>query len=68
MMVALAWSRVKKTTVRKCLKSAGVLHKDYDVVVLPSHDIDPFLEIEVRIEQEGLMERTVPGERCSIEK
>ena len=55
--VALAWSKVKESTIRKYFKSAGVLDKDYDIVALPSHDVDPILEAVAQMELEGLMER-----------
>ena len=45
------------STIHKCFMSAGVLDKDYDVMLLPSHDADPFLEADIQMELEGLMER-----------
>ena len=63
-LVALAWSKVKESTIR-CFKSAVVLDKDYDVA---SHDVDPFLEADAQMELEGLMERAVPVERCSVQE
>ena len=53
--VALAWSRVNESTIRESFKSAGVLDKDYDVVVLPSL----FFEADVQMELESLMVRVV---------
>jgi len=67
--VTLAWSRVKKSTIYKCFKTAGILYKDYDVLAPSSHDVwIQFMEADVQIELEGLMEREVTGERCSVEE
>ena len=66
--VELTWSRVNKSTIHKLFKSSGVLDKDYDVVALPLHDADPFLEADVQMELEGLMDRVVPGDRCSVDE
>ena len=65
--VALAWSRFKESTIRKCFKSAGALDNNYDAA-LPSQDADPFLEADVQMELEGLIEKAVPGERCSVQE
>ena len=37
-------------------------------MALPSHDVDPFLEADAQMELEGLMERAVPVERCSVQE
>jgi len=58
---------VKESTICKCFKLAGILDKDYDVA-LPSYNVDPFLEADVQMELDGLMERVVTGESCSVEE
>ena len=52
--MALAWFRVNESIICKCSKSAGVLDKDFNVVVHPSHDADPFLEADVHGESSTL--------------
>ena len=37
-------------------------------MAIPSHDVECILEVKVQMELEGLMERVVPGERCSVEE
>ena len=44
-------------------KSVGVLDKDYDVVALLAHDVYLFLEADILIKFEGLMEGVVPDEK-----
>jgi len=47
----------EESAICKCFKSAEGDEEYCDAVALPSYDVDPFLEADVRMELEGLMER-----------
>ena len=60
---AIAWSKVKEETIRKCFRNAGILNQSFDVVACPSADTDPFLEADTEVELQSLIERASTARR-----
>ena len=66
--VAKAWLLVKPETISKCFRKAGILNTDLDVISVGVED-DPFLEADLRIEVQSLIEKTMPaGGRCDLDE
>ena len=69
--VAMAWSNVREETISKCFRKAGILSSGLDVVSCPvmADDIDPFLEVDARLEMQNLIDRAMPtGQGCSVDE
>ena len=68
--VAKAWELVSEETVRKCFGKAGILTSDLDVVTSGcDEDSDPFLGCDIRIEMQGLIEKSMlAGGVCTLEE
>ena len=65
--VALAWSQVTADTISKCLRKAGILDTQLDVICRDADDQDPFLEADKLLELSTLIEKTGHG-GCSTEE
>ena len=68
--MAKAWSLVRAETVVKCFRKAGILNANLDVVscYLEEED-DPFLEADMRMEVQSLIEKTMPTDgRCNLDE
>ena len=64
--VAKAWSLVKPETILKCFRKAGILTSDLDVVTVEVEN-DPFLEADMRMEMQSMINKTVlPGGTCDV--
>ena len=66
--VAQAWSKVKAETITKCFRKAGVLDATMNVVARGEEDDDPFLQADVSLELQGLIDKTMQGsqEKCML--
>ena len=62
--IAHAWREVKADTIVKCFKTAGILTTELDVVSTCVSTIDPFGDVDVRMELGELIRKTVGDESC----
>ncbi len=62
--IAHAWREVKADTIVKCFKTAGTLTTALDVVSTCVSTIDPFGDVDVRMELGELIRKTVGDESC----
>ena len=65
--VAVAWSKVKEETIRKCFCKAGILGADMSVV--ERYEQDPFSEADEYTALQSLMTKTMnPQETCPLQE
>lgn len=54
----------ERETIHKCFRNWNTR---FDVVACPSAYVDPFLEADIEVELQGLIERALPeSERCIV--
>ena len=68
--VAKAWSLVRAETIAKCFSKAGILNAELDVISCDlEEEDDPFLEADMRVEVQSLIEKTMPTDgRCNVDE
>ena len=67
--VAKAWSLVRAETIAKCFRKVGILNADLDVITCDLEEDDPFLEADMRMEVQSLIEKTMPTDgRCNVDE
>ena len=68
--VAQAWGEVKRETISKCFRKAGVLNEDFALVCREHEEQDPFAELEESSSgelEELIHQLDIPcGEMCSL--
>ena len=68
--VAKAWSLVRAESIAKCFRKAGILNTNLNVISCDlEEEDDPFLEADMRMEVQSLIEKTMPTDgRCNLDE